>query len=112
VPTKNLLVGYAAAFAGIALIFTAILNFPGRIPRPVTYLGRISYGLYMFHHPLLWLANEHFGLYTKLRTSEQVPLYLLVLLITIGLASLSYRFFEKPILRFKERYETVRTRPA
>ncbi len=36
----------------------------------------------------------------------------LALGLTIATAALSYHFFERPILKFKERFETIHTRPA
>jgi peptidoglycan/LPS O-acetylase OafA/YrhL len=32
--------------------------------------------------------------------------------LTVATAALSYHFFERPILKFKERFETIHTRPA
>ncbi len=65
---------------------------------PVGYLGRISYGLYAFHIPVLhgaWLLAIPYGfLVPKLYGS---------LAITIGVAALSWRFFEGPINRLKDR---------
>jgi len=62
--------------------------------RPLRELGRISYGIYLFHVPMLgglrrlwpWLA-EHPGL-----------LFPLGLGLSAGAAALSYRFFEAPLL--------------
>jgi peptidoglycan/LPS O-acetylase OafA/YrhL len=32
--------------------------------------------------------------------------------LTVAAAALSYRFFERPLLKYKERFEAIRTRPA
>ena len=32
--------------------------------------------------------------------------------LTVATAALAYHFFERPILKFKERFETIKTRPA
>ena len=64
---------------------------------PVAYLGRISYGLYAFHMPVLrgW---------TKASLLDVVlPHPWADLALTIGLAALSWRFFEGPINRLKDR---------
>ncbi|CAN5626086.1 acyltransferase family protein [soil metagenome] len=61
--------------------------------RPLVALGRISYGVYLFHWPLfLWFDAERTGL-------DQWPLFLFRMAITISLAAVSYRFLERPIMQ-------------
>jgi hypothetical protein len=58
---------------------------------PFRMLGIISYGLYLYHWPIiLWLSPDHTGLHGT-------PLVLLQAGATLGLAMLSYRFLERPI---------------
>jgi peptidoglycan/LPS O-acetylase OafA/YrhL len=66
------------------------------------HLGKISYGLYVFHDPVIVL----------LKSSPLPPIALPVAAfgVTAGIASLSYRYFEAPFLRLKTRYSHV-TRP-
>ena len=65
---------------------------------PLAWLGRISYGLYAFHMPVI-----------HLRWLDQVPYAFLIprpygdLALTIALAALSWRYFEGPINRQKGR---------
>jgi peptidoglycan/LPS O-acetylase OafA/YrhL len=63
---------------------------------PMAYLGRISYGLYVFHIPVLrsWITMVPYGFL--------IPRPWGALGMTIGLASLSWRYFEGPINRFKD----------
>ena len=56
--------------------------------RTGAYLGKISYGLYVFHAAAL----------------RVVPSPLLALPLTIGIAALSYRYLESPFLRLKDRF--------
>lgn len=59
--------------------------------RPLAALGRVSYGVYLFHWPLfLWLDEERTGL-------EGTPLLALRLGATLALAVVSYRLLEQPI---------------
>jgi peptidoglycan/LPS O-acetylase OafA/YrhL len=79
------------------------------------YLGRISYGLYVFHVMAIELvmhtanrANVHrVGLSWRVIHILEA---LLSLLVTIGLAAASYYFFERRFLKLKSRFEFVKTR--
>ena len=110
---ERLYLGYAAAAAGCALLFVAVLGL-AVVPRFLTYLGKISYGLYVFHLGMLttstWivrhLAPRDGGL------MRLVEVDLLALLLSIGAAALSYKYFEMPFLKIKERFAVVHSRPA
>jgi peptidoglycan/LPS O-acetylase OafA/YrhL len=73
------------------------------------YLGKISYGLYVFHSVGLTLAGHlifpHRLSTPLLRASVGLP-------ITIGLAAISYRYLEAPFLRLKERFTHIQSRPV
>ena len=71
--------------------------------RPLRYLGKISYGLYVYHFPIVWFAGRmaDFGVAPPLLK----PLTALVaLIVTILVASLSFHFMERPITDLKDRY--------
>ena len=71
--------------------------------RPLCYLGKISYGLYVYHFPIVWFA----GRLSDLGISPPIlqPLSALVALCgTILIASLSFRFLERPITNLKDRW--------
>jgi peptidoglycan/LPS O-acetylase OafA/YrhL len=60
---------------------------------PMLHLGRISYGVYLFHWPIfLWITPANTGL-------DGWPLFFVRMAVTIGLAELSFRFIESPIRR-------------
>lgn len=71
---------------------------------PMQRIGRISYGMYLFHIPLIAFAAYLLHADTK---RGSVRLYLLALIITTVAAEMSFRFFETPILRLKRRYSVV-----
>lgn len=105
----NLLAGYFAVEVGCVLFLLSVMGIsPTKLPRPLIYLGRISFGLYVFHGLGLHIASifsrkiliGHSGIVEKL----------LGLAITISLASLSYRFYETPFLRLKKRLEVISSR--
>lgn len=56
------------------------------------YLGKVSYGIYLWHLPVLLFLG---------RSTELVPLVALpvALALTVGLAALTWPFFEQPLLR-------------
>lgn len=92
------------AFSSAALIYAVMaLNVP--IPRPITYLGKISYGLYVFHVFAGHVANQFVP-----RAGLWMPY--LTMAITIAAAALSYELFEKPFLRLKTRLAVVPSRPV
>lgn len=67
------------------------------------YLGKISYGMYVYHYAIVWFVARlrDFG------WSEDInkPLIALIsFLLTLLIASASYRWLEGPLLTLKERY--------
>ncbi|MFT5821555.1 MAG: peptidoglycan/LPS O-acetylase OafA/YrhL [Crocinitomix sp.] len=71
-----------------------------------TRLGKISYGLYVFH--LIWIhvlvkicRNYEIAIDTW---AKMISFGLITLVATIGLSMLSYHFFEMPILKLRERF--------
>jgi len=121
--------GMAVAAAGLVLYslhsnprFTLLHN-------PVTmHLGKISYGMYLYHNILVFHYREISGLVglnpaaltdydpaTNMLSDPSVPLLpkllgvVVCLVLVIGVSELSYRFIERPILKLKDRF---RSRPA
>jgi peptidoglycan/LPS O-acetylase OafA/YrhL len=68
------------------------------------WIGRRSYGIYLYHLPifltLLSLRRRHSPVNYLLVTA-------LMFAVTIFVAALSYRFIERPVLRYKKRYEVA-----
>ncbi|MDP8984889.1 MAG: acyltransferase [Pseudomonadota bacterium] len=104
--------GYLMVLMGTILLLHGVLG--TAVPRwakPLVYLGKISYGLYMFHFIAIDIvtrleSDAHFSpvIATALRGCIALP-------VTILAAALSYRFFETPFLRLKERFTFVTSRP-
>ncbi len=69
--------------------------------RPLAFVGRISYGLYLYHWPVFVLLDEH-------RTSMTgLPLVLLRLAVTVAIALGSYFAIELPV-RQRQVWSSVR----
>ena len=72
--------------------------------RPLTMIGKVSYGLYLWHMPIFVLFGRHV-------TSGSRPLRLLIgIILASVVTSLSWFFIEKPFLNLKDpRHENVKT---
>jgi peptidoglycan/LPS O-acetylase OafA/YrhL len=99
--------GLGLATVGCISVFFSLFGISRELlPPQLIYLGKISYGLYVFHVPCrevaAWLLGGiGYGLLFR-------PL--LQMALTIAVAVLSYRYFEKPFLRLKARFEFIKTR--
>ncbi len=58
---------------------------------PLVWLGRISYGVYLFHWPVYTLVDE------RRFPVDRAPLFLLRLAITLAIAAASYYLIELPV---------------
>jgi len=68
------------------------------------WIGRRSYGIYLYHFPIFLalgiLIREHSSINYLLITAPRFAL-------TIFVAEVSYRFIERPVLRYKKRYQVA-----
>jgi peptidoglycan/LPS O-acetylase OafA/YrhL len=73
----------------------------------IHYLGKISYGLYIYHPAIIVLCvnSIHYFLGKNINnTTFNIILYPTVLLLTILVCDLSFRFIETPLLKLKDRF--------
>jgi peptidoglycan/LPS O-acetylase OafA/YrhL len=65
--------------------------------------SKISYSIYLIHYGVVLQLMKHF-FNTETLATYQLHLYTLVfLVITFGLSYLNYRFFERPIMNFRDK---------
>jgi peptidoglycan/LPS O-acetylase OafA/YrhL len=96
---------FPVATVGSLLLFLALCGSSLKL-RPLVYLGKISYGLYVYHKLALTMAGLIIG-------KDRFPVFWMAgLAITITLAPLSYRFLESPFLHLKERFAVIASRPV
>lgn len=79
--------------------YTSFLKF-----KPFVYLGKISYGLYIWHILAIDLAFLNFNNYFFRP--------ILAFIITLFLGTISYYFFEMYFLKFKIRFSKISSRPV
>ncbi len=76
---------------------------------PLQYLGKISYGLYIYHFPMVYFFPVNWFV-SQIRMvgilEDFVPLLILIIsfVATLAVASLSYYVLEKPFLKLKDRF--------
>lgn len=113
------IIGYLLVMLGCSIILVSALGYSGRLPRGLIYLGKISYGLYVFHAWAIYLAAYLIGLLFHMSFKQGAnPLRfvavkdLFALILTILMAAASYKWLEKPFLKLKHRFEVIKSRPA
>jgi peptidoglycan/LPS O-acetylase OafA/YrhL len=103
---KSIRIETYAVFFGI-IIFNAACN-PKTIfkleNKMLSYLGKISYGLYMYHSIII-PAVINLGI--QQGWTSRFFFYPACILLIIAVASISYEFFEKPILKRKLNFSTI-----
>jgi peptidoglycan/LPS O-acetylase OafA/YrhL len=76
--------------------------------RPLVFTGRISYGWYLWHYPIITIFSArifHHG-------------FIVLVLIAYVMAALSYKYIERPVLLLKRRFgsalitDEIHLRPA
>ncbi len=106
---RQITFGYTAMALASGGLLTAIFLQPrcliGRIlaTRPLVGIGRISYGIYLFHAPLLVALEAHFGFYANYVPSSRYVVTLAGLtLSSITVAAIHYRLVEQRFLAMRK----------
>jgi peptidoglycan/LPS O-acetylase OafA/YrhL len=117
----SLIGGQALVSLGCVLLLLAFLGVqPKLLPGWAIYLGRISFGLYVYHGLALGITHHH--MLDRLNISR-IPIFPLKVILAAGLtiafpfgitllsAMLSYRYFETPFLKMKRRHAVIESQP-
>jgi len=107
---QNVVFGFTSLAVGFAGLLMLLLCDESSILvrvfsyRPLRYIGRISYGIYLLQDGLISFLSR-IPLHRVLGEAATSWMLIIPLRIcfAIALAALSYRFFESPILRVKDR---------
>lgn len=88
------------------IILVSLFTSPGSLlakvlaSPPLSGLGRISYGMYLWHFPLFCLYWDFMGIRGHILGE------IILLAITLGATLFSYHVIEKPFLRMKKRFSS------
>jgi peptidoglycan/LPS O-acetylase OafA/YrhL len=108
--------GCSAAIMACLLAYLVVVRPAGPLRclewRPIAYVGKISYGVYLFQSAGIDLLQYVLG--TPVTASRKLLFTAAAYALAIALASVSYSYFEAPILKLKSRFAagTVPVRAA
>jgi peptidoglycan/LPS O-acetylase OafA/YrhL len=73
--------------------------------KPLIWTGRLSYFIYLFHLPVMWvLYRSVLNTAPNLETAAGATVMIAVLVVLFGLGEMSQRFLERPLIKRSHRY--------
>lgn len=104
-PTVKLLFGLVVMFE---ILFVVQENFRYNLRhRFLNRIGEISYGVYMYHPIVVYLSYTAVHSFLNDGAAYHVVLYLIIPILTLLISAASYRYFEKPFIRYKNKKFTI-----
>lgn len=107
-PVRPQVIAMLSLVCIVSQLHNPIVNLENKV---CDFVGKISYGIYVIHPLLIFLLSSLYRRYA-LQLPHGVDIifiYLAITSVTILTAWLSYRFFESPFLRLKNRFAVVHT---
>jgi peptidoglycan/LPS O-acetylase OafA/YrhL len=77
----------------------------------LVWLGKISYGLYMYHEIVLWARGRIYKDLPQFQNKEEL-VAIATLALTIAMAAASYYLYERRFLELKRKWTRVPSRPV
>lgn len=119
VSVSNIFIYFFIAFGFGIILDSVLISRSGRLNKilenPILrYLGKISYGLYIFHLPVFIFLPQVLKILNIEPDKTYQQYFLQVFLhfiITLFLSITSYSLLEKPFLKLKNRFSKLITRP-
>lgn len=116
-PWRAILGLFAMSTLAVSIFCLAFIGFQRRHAysryllesRPIVYIGKISYGIYLYHHIILYALHARGSL-----NPNGVPLATVLgfLILSFTVPALSFRFIESPLLRIKNHLNQRAIAPA
>jgi peptidoglycan/LPS O-acetylase OafA/YrhL len=72
--------------------------------QPLRWIGRLSYSLYLWHWPIIWIAEKITGVDRELGERLSIPMLVVVLLFSFGCAMASYYGVERPLFALRKKF--------
>ena len=109
------LMSFALALLFTPLISQAARGFTGMIGffftlTPILYIGRISYGIYLYHLPIKWMIESRASRWIS-GLPWFIPHFMMFFVATLLMAAFSWHFFERPINQLKRLFPYRAARP-
>jgi len=103
------------ALISLFVIMAGLVRKPILENKVMNYLGKISYGIYVIHPLLLYVGTRTIGM--RLSQCEALQnqggcfaiIFITISGLTILIAGLSYKYFEMPFLRMKDKFSVVKS---
>jgi peptidoglycan/LPS O-acetylase OafA/YrhL len=108
-PWRGTLISYPVVAAASTVIVLASIGISLRAG-VLEYLGKISYGLYVYHTACIWITDRY--LHVRNGLAHMCLRELIALALTIAISALSYAVIEKPFLNLKRKFTYVHSRPV
>jgi peptidoglycan/LPS O-acetylase OafA/YrhL len=108
-PWLGTLVSYPVVAGACTAIVFAAIGIGVRL-RPLEYLGKISYGLYVYHQMCIWITDKI--LHVPNGVLHMCLREVVAFGITVAVSAVSYTVLEKPFLRLKRKFAYVDSRPV
>ena len=67
-----------------------------------SYVGKVSYGIYLFHMLVINFCKK-----VSIFQNDTLVIFAVASFITIIIAAIVFNFFEKPILKFKNKFTVI-----
>ena len=98
---------------GLALTSDGRIDLLGRVLSSgwLRYIGKVSYGIYLLHYPIfvLWARFLRTETFHRTDVARNLLAFAGQMALAIVVAAISWRLFEQPILRLKERFPSGST---
>ncbi len=101
--------GYSLLNLVFALLILCIIkgkNPIGILKNPLlVYIGKISYGIYVYHVVVLLLIRQYWDV--RFSSPMGILLFIIYFTLTFSLAHFSYKFYEEPFLKLKNKFKNI-----